>query len=66
MNDTLDGSNHTSAQRRIPERENPSNSAKSAKLLLNPPLKPVTGLDASGLLDLTELSYIELVQWAGE
>lgn len=31
-----------------------------------PPLKPVSGLDADSLLDLTESSYIELVQWTGE
>jgi G3E family GTPase len=30
------------------------------------PLKPVSGLDADSLLDLTESSDIELVQWTGE
>jgi hypothetical protein len=29
-------------------------------------LKPVAGLDADVLLDMTESSYIELVQWTGE
>jgi hypothetical protein len=66
MSDTLAGSNYTSVQRRLRERENASKLVKSTKSLLSRPLKPVAGLDAKGLLDLTESSYIDLVQWTGE
>jgi len=66
MSDTLVDSNHTSVQRRLQERENFASSVKTTKSLLGRPLKPVAGLDADGLLDLSESSYIDLVQWTGE
>ncbi|TVR90987.1 MAG: hypothetical protein EA418_14460, partial [Wenzhouxiangellaceae bacterium] len=48
------------------ERESLSAKINSRHSLLDRPLKPVAGLDADGLLDMTESSYIELVQWTGE
>ena len=33
---------------------------------LDRPLKPVASLDANALLNLSETSYIELVEWTGE
>lgn len=65
MSDTLAESCHTSIQRRLTERDSLSAKIKP-RALLNRPLKPVAGLDAGGLLDMTESSYIELVQWTGE
>ena len=64
--DTLADSDHTSIQRRLSEREGLSAKIKSSRSSLDRPLKPVAGLDAEGLLDMTESSYIELVQWTGE
>ncbi|MGY6552958.1 MAG: transposase [Wenzhouxiangella sp.] len=66
MSDTLAGANHTSIQRRLNERESLSARINSPRSLLDRALKPVAGLDADSLLDLTESSYIELVQWTGE
>ncbi len=39
---------------------------RSEKSLLERPLKPIAGLDADSLLEMTEASYIDLVQWTGE
>jgi hypothetical protein len=33
--------------------------------MLERPLKPIAGLDADSLLEMTESSYIDLVQWTG-
>jgi hypothetical protein len=33
--------------------------------MLERPLKPIAGLDADSLLEMTEASYIDLVQWTG-
>jgi len=66
MAETLAGSNHTSIQRRLSERESLSANINSRRSLLDRPLKPVAGLDADSLLDMTESSSIELVQWTGE
>ena len=66
MCDTLDESDHTTIQRRLREREQLTIRRLAGKNLLDRPLKPVAGLDAEELLDMTESSYIELVQWTGE
>jgi hypothetical protein len=66
MCDTLEDSDHTSIQRRLRERDSLSAKIKPGRSLLDRPLKPVAGLDADTLLDMTESSYIELVQWTGE
>ena len=63
MADTLMESDHTSVQSRLKEREG---SRQPQKNLLERPLKPVAGLDSDALLNMTEASYIELVQWTGE
>ena len=63
MADTLIDSKHTSVQSRLQEQQK---SRKSKKRLLDRPLKPVAGLDSDALLNMTESSYIELVQWTGE
>ena len=63
MADTLEESDHTSIKSRLKSRESVvGNKSK----LSNAGLKPVAGLDAEALLDMTEISYIELVQWTGE
>jgi len=64
--DTLADSDHTSIQRRLRERENLATKGKSSRSLLERPLKPVAGVDADGLLEMTESSYIDVVQWTGE
>jgi hypothetical protein len=66
MCDTLAESDFTSIQRRLRERERLAAKIKPGRTLLDRPLKPVAGLDADALLGMTESSYIELVQWAGE
>jgi hypothetical protein len=66
MCDTLFDSDHTSIQRRLKERESMTARVGSEKSLLERPLKPIAGLDANSLLEMTEASYIELVQWTGE
>jgi hypothetical protein len=66
MCDTLIDSDHTSIQRRLKERESQAARARLRDSLLDRPLKPVAGLDANSLLEMTEASYIDLVQWAGE
>jgi len=66
MCDTLADSDFTSIQRRIRDRNRLSAKIKPDRSLLDRPLKPVAGLDADGLLGMTEASYIELVQWTGE
>ena len=66
MCDTLDESDHTTIQRRLREREQLTKRRLAGKNLLKRPLKPVAGLDADALLDMTESSYIALVQWTGE
>ena len=63
MVDTLIESVHTSVQSRLLEREKDRHPTKN---LLEGPLKPVAGLDSDALLNMTEASYIELVQWTGE
>jgi hypothetical protein len=64
--DTLVDSDHTSIQRRLRERERLMVKSKPSRSLLDRPLKPMAGLDADALLDMSESSYIELVQWTGE
>jgi len=59
MAETLIESDHTSVQCRLKERQSQSN-------WLQRPLKPVAGLDSDALMNMTESSYIELVQWTGE
>ena len=66
MCNTLAESKHTSIQKRLNKRASSKGKLKNEKSLLDRPLKPVAGLNAEGLLDLTESSYIELVQWTGE
>ena len=66
MCNTLAESDHTTIQRRLREREQVTKRRLAGKNLLDRPLKPVAGLDADALLDMTESSYIELVQWTGE
>jgi hypothetical protein len=51
---------------RLREREGVADKASSKSSILDRPLKPVAGLDADGLLAMTESSYIEIVQWTGE
>lgn len=66
MCDRLADSDHTSIQKRLKDA---SMASKSQKPTVRPSgafLKPVAGLDADSLLDLTETSYILLVQWTGE
>jgi hypothetical protein len=68
MCDTLAQSDYTSIQKRLNDSKTlpkPSKSHKAAETS-GGLLKPVAGLDAASLLDLTETSYIELVQWTGE
>jgi len=61
MADTLMESDHTSVQSRLKDRlKQPKNSLSLR------PLKPVAGLDSDALINMTESSYIELVQWTGE
>ncbi len=63
MAETLEKSDHTSIKSRLESRGAVlGNQSK----LTNTELKPVAGLDAEALLDMTESSYIELVQWTGE
>ena len=66
MCETLIDSDHTSIQRRLKERESLMSRVRPEKSLLDRPLKPVAGLDANNLLEMTESSYIDLVQWTGE
>ncbi len=63
---TLIDSDHTTIQRRLREREGLDGRGRSRRSMLERKLKPVAGLDADGLLGMTEASYIELVQWTGE
>jgi len=63
MADTLEDSDHTSIQSRLKSR---GSSVRSQSELSSAGLKPVAGLEAEALLDMTESSYIELVQWTGE
>ena len=63
MAPTLEESDHTSIKSRL--ESGGSILGKKSKLS-NAGLKPVAGLDAAALLDMTESSYIELVQWTGE
>jgi hypothetical protein len=63
MADTLEESDHTSIRSRLESR---GSVVGSKSKLSNAGLKPVAGLDAEALLDMTESSYIELVQWTGE
>ena len=64
--DTLADSDHTSIQRRLRERESLTTKGMSNRSLLERPLKPVAGVDAESLLEMTESSYIDIVQWTGE
>ncbi len=64
--DTLAESDHTTIQRRLREREGQIKNIQPGRSILDRPLKPVAGLDADALLDMSETSYIELVQWTGE
>ena len=59
-------SDHTTIQRRLRERQGVGRRGRSRRSMLERSLKPVAGLDADGLLGMTEASYIELVQWTGE
>jgi len=63
MADSLEESDHTSIKSRLESRK--SIPGKKSRLS-NAGLKPVAGLDADALLDMTESSYLELVQWTGE
>ena len=63
MAETLEESDHTSIKYRL-ESMKPFLGKKSK--LSDAGLKPVAGLDAGALLDMTESSYIDLVQWTGE
>jgi hypothetical protein len=63
MAETLEESDHTSIKSRLESRK-PFVGKKSK--LSNAGLKPVAGIDAGALLDMTESSYIDLVQWTGE
>jgi len=63
MADTLEESDLTSIKSRLESRT--SGLGKNSGLTRKR-LKPVAGLDAEALLDTTESSYIELVQWTGE
>jgi len=63
MAETLEASDHTSIKSRLETR---GSAPKSLTKLSTAGLKPVAGLDAEALLDMTETSYIELVQWTGE
>jgi len=58
MADDLPTSDYTSAQRRIQRIENNKRVAGFG-------LKPVTGLCTQQLLDITESSYLQLVDWTG-
>jgi len=62
MAETLEESDHTSIKSRLESRDSLTNRST----LTTKPLKPVAGLEAEGLLDMTETSYIELVRWTGE
>ena len=63
MGDTLEESVHTSIKSRLESRKSVlEQKSKPTKL----GLKLVAGLEAEALLDMTESSYIELVQWTGE
>ena len=67
--DTLANSDHTSIQKRIRKAKLGSAENKSSKFLNTASsacLKPVAGLTPESLLNLTESTYIELVQWTGE
>jgi len=66
MCDTLAGSEHTSIQKRVKARSEASRPLKAGSGASGNLLKPIAGLDADALLDLTEGSYIQLVQWTGE
>lgn len=69
MCETLADSDHTSIQKRLGDSNSSSKASKSSKAGERASaglLKPVAGLDAEALLDLSETSYIELVQWTGE
>jgi len=66
MCDALADSDHTSIQKRLESGSEASRSLKAGSGASANPLKPVAGLDADSLLDLTERSYIQLVQWTGE
>jgi len=66
MCDTLADSDHTSIQRRLESGSEASGLLKAGSGASRNLLKPVAGLDADALLDLTEVSYIQLVQWTGE
>jgi len=61
--ESLEESDHTSIKSRLESRK--SILGKKSKLS-HAGLKPVAGLDAEALLDMTEGSYINLVQWTGE
>jgi len=63
MAETLEASDHTSIKSRLETR---GSAPKSSTKLSTAGLKPVAGLDAEALLDMTETSYITLVQWTGE
>ena len=66
MCDTLIDSDHTTIQRRLRDRQRVGRGGRTLRSMLDRNLKPVAGLDADGLLGMTEGSYIELVQWTGE
>jgi len=66
MCDTLADSDHTSIQKRLEAGSEAARLLKAGSGASANPLKPVAGLDADSLLDLTEVSYIQLVQWTGE
>jgi len=63
MTAILEESDHTSIKSTLESRK--SVLRKKSKLG-KAGLKPMTGLDAAALLDMTESSYIDLVEWTGE
>ena len=64
MCEVLRDSEHTSVKYRLESNQLTVGKALGLKAQKQP-LKPVAGLDVDALSDLTESSYIELVQWTG-
>lgn len=64
MCETLRDSEHTSVRYRIESTQSAIGKALG-RSLQDQALKPVAGLDADALSDLTESSYIKLVRWTG-
>lgn len=65
MHETLIDSRHTTIQKRLKASLGLVNKL-ATRFQEDRSLKPVAGLDAETLLNMTESSYIALVQWTGE